>query len=363
MSTLAPPPEYTRVTQASNPRPSNWDDVIGNTTAVEILKEQVAAALIDHKPVPHILLYGPPGMGKSTIAKILAASTGGRFIETTASTFETMTDLLTLCYEINELREETGIAPIVFVDEVHQLGQAKGRQSIDQESMFTLLEDWKVYHNLIGKPLMHINRTAQNPDGDEVRLTSNSFRVWPFTMIGATTEPGMLTEALRRRFLVHVDLGEYTEAEIAEIMRRAAARMAWTIEPEAATYLAQYARRNPGRSYQLLTQARNRAVVTTTPVITKAVAEQVIARLGLHPLGLTDADLRILKILAERHPKGVGQAELARAVAISLSQFTGMIEPYLRSLDFIETTSRRVIKPLGLAYLQQHTPITPGGTP
>jgi Holliday junction DNA helicase RuvB len=358
---LVPPLEYTQLVQLSSPRPSTWDDVIGNTTAVEILQEQIAAAAIDHKPVPHVLLFGSPGTGKSTLSKILATSTGGRYIETTASTLETMSDLLRLCYQIIVLREETGIAPIVFLDEIHTLGRGgQGRQSIDQESMFTLLEDWKVYHNMMGKVLMRVNQTHENPQGDEFRLHSNTCHVWPFTMVGATTEPGMLSDALRRRFLVHIDMEAYTDTEIAEIIRRAAARMGWAIDSDAATHLSAYARRNPGRGYQLLTQARNRAVVasgfasdeaTRNRTITRAMTEQVIARLHLYPLGLTDTDVRILKILAERHPKGVGQAELARAANISLSQFTAMIEPYLRQLDFVEITSRRVIKPLGLAYL------------
>jgi Holliday junction DNA helicase RuvB len=347
--TVAVPTQETVAKQS--PRPTGWDDVIGNATAVEILKEQLTAARLDHKPVPHTLLYGVPGSGKSTLAKILAASTQGGFIETTASTLESMADLMRLVYELNTLYLKHGNVPAtVFVDEIHMLGQAKGRQSVDQESVFTLLEDFVLHHNLMGK------KAFTDSNGIDVIPQTSTARAMPFTVIGATTEPGMLSEPLRRRFLVHVELEPYTEPEITEIITRAGPRMGWTIEPEASQYLAQYARHNPGRSYQLLTQARNRAVATGQSTITEQVARDVIARLKLYPLGLTSTDVRILQILADHQPRGCGHAELCRAAAISLSQFSGLIEPYLRFLGFIEVASRRIITPKGLEYLASIAP-------
>jgi Holliday junction DNA helicase RuvB len=337
--------------KAPSPRPSTWEDVIGNETAVEILREQLTAARLDHKPVPHTLLYGVPGSGKSTLAKILAASTRGGFIETTASTLESMSDLMRLVYELNTLYLKHGNVPAtLFVDEIHMLGQAKGRQSVDQESVFTLLEDFVLHHNLMGK------KAFTDSNGIDVIPQTSTARAMPFTVIGATTEPGMLSEPLRRRFLVHVELEPYTEPEIAEIITRAGPRMGWSIDPEAAQYLAQYARRNPGKSYQLLTQARNRAVATEQATITLQVASEVISRLKLYPLGLTNSDVRILQILADHQPRGCGHAELCRASAISLSQFSGIVEPYLRFLQFIEIASRRIITPKGLQYLASITP-------
>jgi Holliday junction DNA helicase RuvB len=183
-------------------------------------------------------------------------------------------------------------------------------------------------------------------------LLNSPLYVWPFTLVGSTTEPGMLSQPLLRRFLLQVEFQPYSQEEIAEIMEGAARTPEWPIEPEAAAELATYSRRNPGRAYSLLTAARNRAVATARDTITEQVVQEVIARQSLFPLGLTETDVRILKLLAER-PKGVGMAEICRAVGISQSQFSGMIEPYLRQLNLIETLSRRMIRPEGLAYLAE----------
>lgn len=327
------------------PRPTTWDGVIGNDAAKEIIREAITASKLQDRPAPHCLLFGPPGVGKSTMSKLIAQDMGGGYIETTASTLETTADVIRILWELNEAKERTGKPAVLFIDEIHTLGLGRARQAIDQESIYPLLEDWHFPHNLVGKQFTTLQ-------GERLTLLNSPLYVWPFTLVGSTTEPGMLSQPLLRRFLIQVELQPYGEQDIARMIEGAARMLEWPIEPEAAAELATYSRRNPGRAYALLTSARHRAVATTRDTISLEVVEEVISRQNVFPLGLTATDVRVLKVLADR-PKGVGQAEICRAVGISQSQFSGMIEPYLRLLNFIETLSRRMIRSEGLAYLAE----------
>lgn len=339
--------EYAAAVKRTAPRPLSWDDVIGNKRAVEQIREAISASKKSGKttPLPHMLLFGPPGMGKTTMAKI-ASREFGEFFETTASTLEAPADMIRLLWAANVGREKTGQPSVIFIDEIHQLGAAKGRMAIDQESIFPLLEDWRFPHNMIRK-------TVTDFDGIERVLLRSDFLVWPFTCVGATTEPGMLSSPLLRRFLLHVELDPYTEAEIAQITIGSAKRLEWPITEGAAAKIAAYGRRTPGTALQLLTSAHSRAIATDRPIVNEDVADEVIERLGLLPLGLTQSDLRVLLALYDRMPRGMGMAELCRATAISVSQFTGLVEPWLRQLNFIETLARRVIRQEGVRYLAE----------
>jgi Holliday junction DNA helicase RuvB len=224
------------------------------------------------------------------------------------------------------------------------LGNAKGRQAIDQESVYTLLEDWEFHHNLVRK-------TVQDTDGTEYILTDSTLRVWPFTAIGATTEPGVLSQPLLRRFLLQIELEPYSEDEIARILLGAGRRLGWPLSDEAASILSRYSRRNPGMGNSLIAHARARASMRNETSISADIATEVVQRLALHPRGLNDTDLRILMALYDRSPKGIGMGELCRAVGISQSQFTQLVEPYLRLLNLMETQSRRIIRVEGIQYL------------
>lgn len=337
--------EWQALTQAKSPRPTGWDGYVGNKRAVAIIQEAITAAQAQARQLPHLLLYGPAGVGKSTISRIIAESMGGKLFETTASTLETPMDVARLVFEMNFARQQTTQPSVLFIDEIHMLGQAKGRMAIDQESIYPLLEDYVFFHNLKGRSV-----ESANSDSGFWPISDNLQRAYPFTCIGATTDPGFLNEALRRRFLQIVELQPYSEQEIATIIQGAAARLGWTISPGAASLLSRYSRRNPGRSYQLLTAAQNRAVATARPGITAEVAEEVIQRLGLFPLGLTSSDVKILTLLADR-PKGMSAAEISKAAGISISTFAGVAEPFLLFLGFIQVLTRRTLTPSGVKYL------------
>jgi Holliday junction DNA helicase RuvB len=329
-------------------RPDTWDDLIGNTAAKEVLLEAVDASAKTGEPVPHVLLYGPSGMGKTTLAQLMASSIGGVLIKTTGSTLETPVDLLRLAVDISMAagRPETDDPEnpvVVFIDEIHALGgSGKNRQSIDIESVYTMLEDRVLYHNLQGQPYQW--------NGQMLRPKSNFVPLPPFTLIGATTDPGLLPIAFLRRLLLQVELVRYEPSEIAEIIRRTADRHGWTMNDDAADLLSSYSRCTPGIAYQLLTQCHTRSIANDENEISVPVVEFVIKRLRLHPLGLTTNDIEILKTLRSR-PKGVGAAELARAVGIAPTTFTALCEPQLRLLGFLRTMSRREITEAGVQYL------------
>lgn len=338
--------EWTRVTKRNSPRPTTWDSIIGNARAKMQIQEAVAAAKKDGRPLPHLLLFAPPGSGKTTLSKVIARDMGGGFVESTASTLEIPADVLRIIWTLNALREEMNVPATLFLDEIHTLGMGTSRASIDQESMFTLLEDWQFFHNLI-------NKVVTDDAGKEWRITDTSARAWPFTCIGATTQPGQLSQPLLRRFLLQIALDPYTEDEIAQILLGAAERLGLTLTEDAAAILSKYSRRNPGTGNSLIEHARARATASDRPSITVDVAREVVERLNLYPLGLNETDVKILKALYDRAPKGMGQAELARSVGISLSQFSGLHEPFLQLLNFLETQARRVIRPEGIKYLAE----------
>jgi Holliday junction DNA helicase RuvB len=332
-----------RIRSLRSPRPQTWDEFVGNPVAKEQLREAITAAKKLGRPMPHTLIYGSPGSGKSTLSRIAAREIGGFFLETTASTFETPSDVVRTIWQLNNGCQDTGVPSVLFLDEIHGLGLAKGRQAIDQEAVFPLLEDWVFPHNLIRKDV-------QAADGTVYTITSTETDALPFTCLGATTEPGMLSQPLLRRFLVHVEMQPYTEAEIAEIIAGSARRLEWRVTDSAAAELARFSRRNPGTAMGLLTGANSRAVATDRDTVDDAVVEEIVQRMSLYPLGLIETDVRILRILYERGRRGVGIMELSRAAGISQSQFS-LQEPYLRVLGFIETLSRRVIRPEGIRYL------------
>jgi Holliday junction DNA helicase RuvB len=324
-------------------RPIAFADFVGNEAAVTEIREAIVAATLDGRAVPHLLLYGVQGLGKTSLARMIARESGGEFFETAASGLRGPEDIIRFLWAMAEAKERTGQFSVLFIDEIHGLAPGGGRSSLSQEALYPLLEDFWFPHN-------RLNRKIVGHDGRSYIVTAPAIPTWPFTCIGATTEPGMLSAPLRRRFFLSIHMKPYTEHDIAKIIAGSAERLGWRIEPEACTELATVSRRNPGRSNQLLTSARSRAVATGRETITVEVVRQIVARMGLHRLGLDENDVAVLRALAER-PKGIGAAELARAVGLNRSTFDELIEPYLRQLGFLVTMSRRQITSRGREYL------------
>lgn len=336
--------EWRRLTQPLSRRPLAWQDFVGNEAAVETLREAITAAELQGKPMPHTILFGPAGVGKTTLARLVANTMGGGYLETTASTLETQLDVARLLIECEIKRKQTGRPTTIFVDELHALGQARGRLSVDQETMFPVLEDWTLFHSQVGKSV--------DIDGVTYTLNRPDLRIGPFTLVGATTEVGMLSAPMLRRLLIHIEMRPYSDDDIVRILTGVAERLGWPIDEDAAIELAKFSRKNPGVAQQRLTAANNRRVASGSERITIDVVNDVISRLKLFPLGLTQTDIDILRVLADRAPRGAGQLEISRAVSISSSTF-GLYESYLRALGFVETLARRQITWRGLAYLAE----------
>lgn len=326
-------------------RPATWDDMIGNERVVASVREAITASKKQNSPMPHTVFFGGPGMGKTTIARLAAAELGGVFFEVGGTVFDSPLDVIRLLDSMNRAFEKTGVPSVLFIDEIHTLGR-RGR-GVPQESILPLLEDYRFPHGLVGKTW---ETTFEGMTYKET-LDESTFKVHPFTCIGATTDIGMLSPPLLRRFVFQTQLDGYEDEHLAKILASSAKRRGWALDAEASVYLSPYCRRNPGRAQNLLTRARLRAVATDVESITEKVIREVVAAAGLFPLGLVDVDVKILTILANRAPKGVGQSELSGMAGIPVGQYTSLVEPLLRLLGFIETTSRRFITETGIRYL------------
>jgi holliday junction DNA helicase RuvB len=360
-------PQEEALFRKSTPRPTTWDGVIGNDRAKRSIRTAIAAARQESRVLPHTLLYGAPGTGKTTMANLIAQEMWDPvnpnkpkpvMLYTTAAAIRSEDDILRFCWDLSdcydetkELDEHNNVIPgtgkygIIFIDEIHGLAAVAGQSKIPQESLFPWMEDFKFPHSRENKPVMHKGRVKYP--------TVSVMRCRPFTIIGATTDPGNLSAPLRRRFLLQVKMEPYRQEEIERIMLGSAERLGWSIEPEAAAALSRYSRLAPGRSYQLLQSAHDLAVATNRTAITPDIVAETIELSGLHPEGLDDTDIAILIMLADR-PKGVGLTEISRSIGYSQNQVSELQEPWLRQLKFIETQHRRVITWRGLLYLARH---------
>ena len=334
--------EYNAATARTVPRAETWDDVIGNERAIQQIQELILSARARENPVDHVLLFGPAGTGKTTISKILAREMGSYYVESTASTLTTHELVMRILHNLNVGRAATKRPSVWFIDEIHVLG----KRGVPQEAFLPLFEGWAFDHNREGKRVPQ----AMQQHGDDV-WKSSKFLTWPFTAIGATTDPGLLSAPLTRRFNVQIELDPYRVTDIAEIVRRGAARLDIQISETAAMTLADCSRLNPGRSFNILAYARTRMDALGAPEIDDAIMAETIERMGIFSQGLTNTDIRALEALASRYPKGMGQMEISKTLGIQLSQFSSMLEPYMRQLGFLVTLNRRVITPAGIRYL------------
>ncbi len=293
-------------------RPRTLDDFVGQEELKRNLRVFIAAARQRGEVLDHVLLHGPPGLGKTTLSQILAAEMGLEIRLTSGPAFSNAAELIALLSEQVERRA-------IFVDEIHRLGR------IIEEHLYPAMEDWRV--ELIidkGPNARHFNLQLE-----------------PFTLIGATTRAGLITPALRSRFGIVCHLDFYPADELAIIVRRSAGILGIGIDDSGAVEIARRSRGTPRAANRLLRRVRDFAQVDGCAVIDGPVADRGLTRLGVDALGLEPLDRRYLQVIIEHFAGGpVGIQNLAVSLGEETDTLEDVVEPFLIQTGLLKRTPR-----------------------
>lgn len=308
----------------SSLRPQRLEEYIGQEKAKETLAIYIKAAKERKEALDHVLFYGPPGLGKTTLAGIIANEMGVNLKVTSGPAIEKPGEMAAI---LNNLQEKD----VLFVDEIHRLNRQV------EEVLYPAMEDYAI-DIMIGK-----GATARS-----IRLDLPKF-----TLVGATTRAGMLTAPLRDRFGVIHRLEFYTEKELATIIIRSAALLGVEIEPEGAIELARRSRGTPRLANRLLKRVRDFAQVKYDGVITEEVTNLALDLLDVDKYGLDTIDRNILKTMIEKFQGGpVGLDTLAAAISEDAGTLEDVYEPYLLKNGFIQRTPRgRIVTDFAYTHL------------
>ena len=293
-------------------RPKTLDDYIGQEKVKENLKIYMDAALGRGETLDHVLLYGPPGLGKTTLAGIIANQMNVQIRVTSGPAIEKPGDLAALLTNLNE-------GDVLFIDEIHRLSRSV------EEVLYPAMED-NVIDIIIGK----------GPSARSIRLDLKKF-----TLVGATTRAGQLTAPLRDRFGVVLRLELYSPYELAEIVKRSAGILGIEIDDDGAVEIASRSRGTPRIANRLLKRARDFAQVVGSGMITEQDARLALSRMEIDELGLDNIDRLILTTMINNYNGGpVGLETIAAAIGEEAITIEDVYEPYLMQIGFIGRTPR-----------------------
>jgi Holliday junction DNA helicase RuvB len=304
-------------------RPRTLDEYIGQDRVRDNLQVSIAAARQRGEALDHVLLYGPPGLGKTTLAYVIANELGVPVRSTAGPVVEKPGDLAAMLTNLQE-RE------VLFIDEVHRMPPTI------EETLYPAMEDYEL-DIMIG----------QGPSARSIKVP-----VHPFTLVGATTRTGLLTSPLRARFGIVHRLDFYSDADLEEIVRRSARILGVPIDDDAATEIGRRARGTPRVANRLLRRVRDYAQVRADGRITSAVADSALKLLQVDSRGFDEIDRRLLRTIIDKFGGGpVGVATLAAAMSEEKDAIEEIYEPFLIQIGFLDRTPRgRVATALAYEY-------------
>lgn len=305
-------------------RPTRWDDYVGQQQVKDNLQVFIQGAKTRNEALDHVLISGPPGLGKTTLANIIASELGVNILSTSGPVLDRPKDLAPILS--SNLRERD----VLFVDEIHRLNPTV------EETLYPAMEDYKL-DLMIG----------QGPGAQTYKLTLPHF-----TLIGATTRAGLLTSPLRDRFGVVLRLDFYTEADLVQIVNRSARILNVGLTGDGAVELARRSRGTPRIANRLLRRVRDFAQVEGDGTIDQRVAHHALDRLDVDERGFDEMDRRILQTIIEKFSGGpVGIETLAVAVSEERGTIEDVYEPFLIQLGFLARTPRgRVVTRLAYGH-------------